>query len=92
MRAYEVRQFGGPEVLELGAQPDPRIGAGDVIVEVRAVGLNPIDLLQLSGAFRLANPPRFPFVPGNGFAGVVSAVGAAVQSFAIGDAVIGRTN
>ncbi|GGP04006.1 NADP-dependent oxidoreductase [Nonomuraea glycinis] len=92
MRAYEVTRFGGPEVLRLGERPDPPAAAGDVTVDVRAVGLNPIDLLQRSGTLRFANPPRFPFVPGNEFSGVVTAVGSKVTSVAIGDAVIGRTD
>jgi alcohol dehydrogenase len=92
MRAYEVTRFGGPEVLELSERADPLAEAGDVIVDVRAAGLNPIDILQRSGTFRLANPPRFPFVPGNEFAGVVTAVGSKAESVAIGDAVIGRTD
>lgn len=92
MRAYEVTKFGGSEVLRLGQRAEPRAEVGDVIVDVRAVGINPIDLLQLSGTFRFMNPPRFPFVPGNEFAGVVTMVGAGVASVAVGDAVVGRTD
>ncbi|WP_375372797.1 alcohol dehydrogenase catalytic domain-containing protein [Micromonospora sp. S-DT3-3-22] len=74
-RAYELTGFGGPEVLRLGDRRDPVPGAHDVVVDVRAVGLDPIDILQRSGTFRFANPVRFPVVPGNEFSGVVSVPG-----------------
>lgn len=92
MRAYELTGFGGPEVLRLGERRDPVPGDHDVVVDVRAVGLNPIDILQRSGTFRFASPVRFPVVPGNEFSGVVSAVGSQVNTLAVGDAVVGRTN
>ncbi|MFI7024178.1 NADP-dependent oxidoreductase [Micromonospora sp. NPDC049900] len=92
MRAYELTSFGGPEVLRLGDRSDPVPGAHDVVVDTRAIGLNPIDILQRSGTFRFANPVRFPIVPGNEFSGVVSAVGSHVNTFAVGDAVFGRTD
>ncbi|MFI7079653.1 NADP-dependent oxidoreductase [Micromonospora sp. NPDC049903] len=63
-----------------------------MVVDTRAVGLNPIDILQRSGTFRFANPVRFPVVPGNEFSGVVSAIGSGVTTLAVGDAVFGRTN
>lgn len=92
MKAYEYTGFGGPEVLRLAERDDPTAGPDDVVVETRAVGLNPVDLLQRSGAFRFANPTRFPVVPGNELSGVVSAIGARVDSVAVGDAVFARTD
>jgi alcohol dehydrogenase len=92
LRAYELTGFGGPEVLRLADRSDPVPGAHDVVVDTRAVGLNPIDVLQRSGTFRFANPMRFPVVPGNEFSGVVSAIGSRVTGLAVGDAVFGRTN
>ncbi|HUQ56396.1 NADP-dependent oxidoreductase [Lentzea sp.] len=92
MRAYELTGFGGPEVLRLGVRSTPLPGPRDVVVDVRAVGLNPVDVLQRSGSFRFANPVRFPVVPGNEFSGVVSAIGAEVTSLSVGDTVFGRTD
>ncbi|WP_434445964.1 NADP-dependent oxidoreductase [Lentzea sp. E54] len=92
MRAYELTAFGGPEVLRLGIRSDPLPGPREVVVDVRAAGLNPIDILQRSGTFRFANPTRFPVVPGNEFSGVVSEVGAGVTALSVGDTVFGRTD
>ncbi|MEV4844642.1 NADP-dependent oxidoreductase [Micromonospora matsumotoense] len=92
MRAYELTGFGGPEVLRLGARREPVPGPREVVVDTRAIGLNPIDILQRSGTFRFANPTRFPVVPGNEFSGVVSAVGAEATSLSVGDAVFARTD
>lgn len=92
MRAYELTGFGGPEVLRLGVRAAPLPGPHEVVVDVRAVGLNPVDVLQRSGTFRFANPVRFPVVPGNEFSGVVSAIGAEVTALSVGDAVHGRTD
>lgn len=92
MRAYELTRFGGPEVLRFGVRSEPLPGPREVVVGVRAIGLNPIDVLQRSGAFRFADPMRFPVVPGNEFSGVVSKVGREVTSLSVGDAVFGRTD
>lgn len=92
MKAYEYIRYGGPEVLRLADQPDPEGEPTEIIVDVRAVGLNPIDVLQREGAFRFANPGRFPLVPGNEFSGTVSSVGSEVYGVAVGDAVYARTD
>jgi len=92
MKAYEYTRFGGPEVLRLAERNDPVPGPDDVVIETRAVGINPVDLLQRSGAFRFANPTRFPIIPGNELSGIVSAVGARVDSVSVGQAVFARTN
>ncbi|MFD5826139.1 NADP-dependent oxidoreductase, partial [Lentzea sp. NPDC060358] len=90
--AWELTGYGGPEVLRLGTRPAPRPGPRDVVIATRAVGLNPVDLLQRSGRFRFAHPARFPLVPGNECSGVVVALGSDVRSFAVGDAVFTRTS
>ncbi|GAB3434424.1 NADP-dependent oxidoreductase [Actinophytocola sediminis] len=92
MLAYEITGFGGPEVLRLGSRSEPLPGPHEVVVATRAIGLNPIDLLQRSGTFRFASPAGFPFVPGNEFTGVVVATGTAVTSLSVGDAVFARTD
>ncbi len=81
--------YGGPEVLriveEQPAPPDP----GTVRVQVRAAGVQPFDCLFRSGAAHAFVPARFPQRLGNEFAGVIDAVGAGVDGWATGDAVLG---
>ena len=68
MRAIVIKAPGGPEVLELGEVPDPRPGAGELLVRVRAAGVNPSDVKNVLGRFRDTTLPR---IPGRDFAGVV---------------------
>lgn len=82
--------YGGPEVLAL-VDGDPGVpGPGQVRVAVRAAGINPADWKSYTGAFG-TNPDRLPLRLGYEAAGVVTAVGADVTSFAPGDEVIAQT-
>lgn len=83
MRAIQVREQGGPEVLELVELADPSPGPGEVVVEVAAAGVNFVDLYRRSGQYKVETP----FVSGAEGAGSVSAVGAGVTSVAVGDRV-----
>jgi NADPH2:quinone reductase len=74
MRAIQVSEFGGPEVLRLVDLPDPAPGPGQVLVRVRAVGVNPYDTYMRTGNY--ATKPPLPYIPGADGAGVVEAVGA----------------
>lgn len=85
MRAIVVRQFGPPEVLKLEDYPDPKPGAGQVLVRVRAAGVNPVDTYIRSGAY--ARLPNLPYIPGTDLAGIVESVGANVRSWKAGDRV-----
>jgi NADPH2:quinone reductase len=85
MKAVRVHKFGGPEVLQLEEAPDPSPGAGQVLVQVRAAGVNPVDTYVRSGNY--AKLPPLPYVPGGDGAGVVQAVGAGVAGLAAGDRV-----
>ncbi|MEW9533236.1 hypothetical protein [Microbispora sp. NPDC049125] len=58
MKACEYTRYGGPDVLRLVERPAPVVGPDDVIIQVRAVGLNPADVLQRAGAFRFASVSR----------------------------------
>ncbi|MCW2580845.1 MAG: qor [Blastococcus sp.] len=78
-----VPEQGGPEVLRLVEEPEPVPAGGEVRVDVRAAGVNFLDIQQRSGAYRM----RTPFPAGNEGAGVVSAVGAGVEGVAVGDRV-----
>lgn len=84
MRAIRVHQFGGPEVLKLEETPDPRPGKGQVLVRVRAAGVNPVDTYIRAGKY---GPRQFPFTPGSDAAGTVEAVGEGVSRFKAGQRV-----
>jgi len=79
--------FGGPEVLQLVSQSNPPLGDGQVRIEVRAVGANPIDYKSYSGLMG-TDPATLPKRIGSEAAGVVTEVGARVTTVAVGDEVI----
>lgn len=88
MRAVGLPEKGGElQVLEL---PVPAPGAGEVLVNVRASSINPIDTYLATGHAAYADADLvYPFVPGRDFAGVVAEVGEQVENFAVGDEVMG---
>ncbi|MBA2307989.1 MAG: quinone oxidoreductase [Pseudonocardiales bacterium] len=83
MRAVQVRQTGGPEVLELADLPEPKAGEGELLVAVAAAGVNYIDTYQRSGMY----PLQTPFVLGMEGAGTVREVGTGVDGLSVGDRV-----
>ena len=85
MRAIVVRQFGGPEVLRLEEVPDPKPGPSDIVVRVRAAGVNPVDTYIRTGAH--AVKPALPYVPGSDGAGEIESVGPDVKELGVGDRV-----
>src|SRR5437762_1021981 len=85
MKAIRVHKFGGPEVLQLDDVPDPKPGPGQVVVRIRAAGVNPVDTYIRSGNYAMLLTP--PYVPGNDCAGVIEAVGEGVTRFKRGDRV-----
>jgi NADPH:quinone reductase len=82
MKAILVREFGGPEVLQLTELPDPVPGAGQVCVRVHAAGVNPFDTYMRTGNY--ATKPPLPYIPGADGAGLVEAVGSGVSGFTVG--------
>lgn len=76
--------------LRFGDMPDPALGDDDVLVEIHAAGLNPLDSKIRDGAFKPLLPYRPPFVLGHDMAGIVIRVGANVRRFKIGDEVYAR--
>jgi putative PIG3 family NAD(P)H quinone oxidoreductase len=88
MRAISIPSFGGPEVLQLVERPAPQPARSEVLVRVRACGVNRADLLQRMG--RYPAPPDAPAdVPGLEFAGEVEALGSGVTDVRIGQRVFG---
>jgi NADPH2:quinone reductase len=86
MRALVCKEYGPPESLVIEERPDPVPAAGEVLVGVRAAGINFPDVLAIAGTYQVKIPP--PFVPGNEAAGIVEAVGAGVTRVKPGDRVI----
>jgi NADPH2:quinone reductase len=88
MRAALVEDFGPPESLVTGELPDPVAGEGEVLIEVAAAGVNFPDILVVAGSYQIL--PERPFSPGKEVAGTVRAVGAGVDTFAVGDRVLAQ--
>jgi len=89
MKAVRCTAWGPPENLVMEDMPDLAPGAGEVVVDVRAAGVNFPDVLTIQGKYQMR--PPLPFTPGNEFAGAVRAVGPGVTAFAPGQRVIGFT-
>ena len=87
MKAMLSKSVGGPETLILEELPDPAPGRGEVLLAVKACGVNYPDLLIIEDRYQF-KPPR-PFAPGGEVAGIVEAVGPGVASLKPGDRVIG---
>lgn len=87
MKAAFFMKNGGPEVMQYGDIKDPVAGPGQVLVDVHAASVNGADWKVRAGHY--APITEFPYVPGRDFSGVVSALGAGVADFAVGDAVFG---
>jgi NADPH:quinone reductase len=85
MKAIKVHEFGGPEVMGLEEVPDLNPGPGQLVVTVKAAGVNPVDTYIRSGQY--AKRPELPYTPGMDSAGVVASVGEGVTDWAVGDRV-----
>jgi NADPH:quinone reductase-like Zn-dependent oxidoreductase len=91
MKAFYSTAYGGPEVSHYGDFPDPTAGNGQLLVEVKAVSLNPVDFKVKRGIARLMSGSKFPRIFGSDFAGVVREAGNEVIKFKPGDRVYGVT-
>ena len=83
MKAIRAHSFGGPEVLQLDDVDEPTPGPGEIVIDVKAVGVNPADTYMRGGAYAIV--PDLPYIPGGDAAGIVSAVGDGVHNLAVGD-------
>ncbi len=84
MKAIQILETGGPEVLTLAEIPTPVPGAGQVLIQVAATGVNFIEIYVREGRYKAP----LPLVPGSETAGTVAAVGAGVEGLAVGDRVV----
>ncbi|WP_296747024.1 NADP-dependent oxidoreductase [Mesorhizobium sp.] len=87
MRAVIQNAVGGPDVLFVAEQPTPSPGRDEVLVRVKAAGINPVDAAVRGGHYRLLGDP--PFVLGWDISGTVEALGNGVTGFKVGDEVYG---
>ena len=85
MKAIRVSEFGGPETLRVQDVPDPKPDSGQVLVRVKAAGINPVDTYIRSGTY--ARKPNLPYTPGTDAGGIIEAVGPNVKHFKVGDRV-----
>jgi len=85
MRAIEITEAGGPDVLKLCDRPQPEPGHGEVVIRVTYAGVNRPDALQRAGSY--APPPGASDLPGLEASGHISAVGPGVSEWSVGDAV-----
>ena len=85
MKHIRVHEFGGPEVLALEEAADLQPGVGEVLVRVKAAGVNPYDTYMRAGTYGRGS--ELPFTPGSDAAGVVQALGAGVADISVGDRV-----
>src|ERR1700704_5215110 len=83
MKAIQVKQVGGPDMMELVELPVPQPKPNEAVVKLAAAGVNFIDCYHREGRYKVP----LPFVPGQEGAGVVTAVGAEVRSIKVGDRV-----
>src|SRR5689334_8145244 len=87
MKAYYVKEFGGPEVMQWVERPDPVPGPDQVLIQVKASGINFAETRMRAGTYRGF---KAPFTMGMECAGVVESVGKNVTQFKPGDRVFGR--
>ena len=92
MKALFINSFGGPEVLQYGELPDPILQSGQVLVNVKAVSVNPVDNMIRSGKLKFITGSRFPKILGVDFAGVIQKISDNTLGFKVGDSVYGATN
>lgn len=89
MKAITYTAYGTPDILALTEVPEPKVGPGEVLVRVRAAGVNPVDWKLAAGYLDSILEVRYPVIPGWDVAGVVEAVGEDTFDYAVGDEVYG---
>lgn len=90
MKAFVIKRYGKKVALQAADMPEPQLGEHDVLVQIHAASVNPLDAKIRDGEFKLILPYRMPLILGNDLAGVVVRVGSKVQRFKQGDEVYAR--
>ena len=90
MKAFVVDRYGSADRVRSSEVPDPEMREDDVLIEIHAAGVNPLDSKIRDGEFKLLLPYRLPLILGNELAGVVIRVGSRVRRFNPGDEVYAR--
>ncbi|MFG2622011.1 NADP-dependent oxidoreductase [Streptomyces sp. NPDC048507] len=89
MKAISYSTYGTPTALELVEVPEPKVGPSEVLVRVKAAGVNPVDWKLAAGFLGHVLEVRHPVIPGWDVAGIVEAVGPDTDDYAVGDEVYG---
>lgn len=92
MKAFFINRYGKSDVLRLGELPEPTLRDDDVLVQIHAAGVNPVDHKIRDGEFKLLLPYKMPLVLGADLAGVVVRVGPRAHRFKVGDEVYARSD
>ena len=92
MKAFIIDRYGSNEVVRASEMPEPELRDDDVLIQIHAASVNPLDLKIRDGKLKLILPYRFPIILGNDLAGVVVRVGSGVRRFKPGDEVYARTD
>lgn len=90
MKAFAIERYGKKETGRILEMPVPEVGMQDVLVQIHAASLNPLDSKIRNGELKLLLPYRLPLILGNDLAGTVTKVGALVNKFKVGDKVYAR--
>src|SRR5213080_4844383 len=90
MKAFLVDRYGSADRVRVSEVPDPEMREDDVLIEIHAAGVNPLDSKIRDGEFKLLLPYRLPLILGNELAGVVIRAGSRVRQFKPGDEVYAR--
>jgi alcohol dehydrogenase len=90
MKAFILDRYGSNDGVRAGEMPDPEMRDDDVLVQIHAASVNPVDLKIRDGKLKLILPYRLPFVLGNDLAGIVVRIGSGVRRFKPGDEIYAR--
>lgn len=90
MKAYTIKRYSKKDKLQLVEVPEPIVKENEVLVQIHATGLNPLDAKLKTGEFKVLLPYKFPLILGHEMAGVITKVGSQVNRFKVGDEVFAR--
>lgn len=86
MKAIVVREFGAADVMKIEEMPTPELNQNQILVRIKAAGVNPVDTYIRSGVY--AQKPELPYTPGKDGAGIVEKIGGKITRFSVGDRVL----